>query len=107
MKSHQSISIKDLDVTDILDVDVQADIPSGLPLRKWFYSWLLDPNIPGNYQKGFDRWIGILIVVNLFALIFEHVPAVYEAYKNWFHMFDIFSVGVFTLEYALRLYLAP
>ncbi len=107
MKSHQSISIKDLDVTHILDAEVQADIPSGLPLRKWLYSWLLDPNIPGNYQKGFDRWIGILIVVNLFVLIFEHVPAIYDTYKNWFHMFDIFSVGAFTLEYALRLYLAP
>lgn len=107
MKSHQSISIKDLDVTHILDAEVQANIPSGLPLRKWLYSWLLDPNIPGNYQKGFDRWVGILIVANLFALLFEHVPAIYEAYKNWFHMFDIFSVGAFTLEYALRLYLAP
>jgi voltage-gated potassium channel len=107
MKSQQSVSIQDLDVNDIVGVEVEANIPSGLPLRKWLYSWLLDPNIPGNYQKGFDRWIGILIVVNLFALVFEHVPAIYAAYKQWFHLFDIFSVGAFTLEYVLRLYLAP
>jgi voltage-gated potassium channel Kch len=78
-----------------------------LPLRKWLYAWLLDPTIPGNYQKGVDKWIGILIVVNLFALVFEHVPAVFDLNKHWFHYFDVFSVGVFTLEYFLRLYLAP
>ncbi len=82
-------------------------IESGLPLRKWLYSWLLDPTIPGNLQKGFDRWIGILIVVNLFAMLFEHVPAVYEPNKHWFHWFDVFSVIVFTFEYGLRFYLAP
>ena len=82
-------------------------IESGLPLRKWLYSWLLDPTIPGNLQKGFDRWIGILIVVNLFSMLFEHVPAVYEPNKHWFHWFDVFSVIVFTFEYGLRFYLAP
>ena len=82
-------------------------IESGLPLRKWLYSWLLDPTIAGNLQKGFDRWIGILIVVNLFAMLFEHVPAVYEPNKHWLHWIDIFSVIVFTFEYGLRFYLAP
>ena len=107
MKSENAISIKDLDVTHILVAETEANISSDLPMRKWLHAWLLDPHIPGNLQKGFDRWIGILIVVNLFALVFEHVPAVYEANKQWFHYFDIFSVGVFTFEYLLRLYLAP
>jgi voltage-gated potassium channel Kch len=39
--------------------------------------------------------------------MFEHVPAVFEPYQIWFQIFDIFSVAVFTIEYALRLYLAP
>jgi voltage-gated potassium channel len=107
MKRENAISIKDLDVTHIVGAETEAQISSDLPMRKWLHAWLLDPNIPGNHQKGFDRWIGILIVVNLFALVFEHVPAVYEANKQWFHYFDIFSVGVFTFEYLLRLYLAP
>ena len=98
MKSEKAISIEELNVADIVDDQPEAQISSDLPLRKWLHAWLLDPNIPGNHQKGFDRWIGILIVVNLFALVFEHVPAVYEANKQWFHSFDIFSVGVFTLE---------
>lgn len=85
----------------------QTVVPAGLTFRKWLYAWLLDPTVRGNYHKDIDRWIAILIIVNLFALMFEHVPAVYEPYKRWFDLFDIFSVAVFTLEYLVRLYLAP
>lgn len=85
----------------------QVNISSDLPFRKWLYSWLLDPHIEGNYQKSIDKWIVILIVGNLFALVFEQIPAIFNAYEKWFHFFDIFSVVVFTIEYLLRFYLAP
>jgi voltage-gated potassium channel Kch len=85
----------------------EVNISSALPFRKWLYSWLLDPHIEGNYQKSFDKWIVILIVSNLFALVFEQIPAIFQAYEKWFHFFDIFSVVVFTIEYLLRFYLAP
>ena len=84
-----------------------VNISSDLPLRKWLYSWLLDPHIEGNYQKSIDKWIVILIISNLFALVFEQIPAIFNAYEKWFHFFDIFSVMVFTVEYLLRFYLAP
>ncbi|NBQ56692.1 MAG: ion transporter, partial [Verrucomicrobia bacterium] len=48
-----------------------------------------------------------LIVAIPFALLFENVPEVYEANKDLFHFFDMFSLGVFTIEYILRLYTAP
>ena len=51
--------------------------------------------------------VGWLIVANLFSMMFEHVPAVYDPHRNLFHLFDIFSVAVFTIEYAMRFYLAP
>jgi voltage-gated potassium channel Kch len=85
----------------------EVNISSDLPFRKWLYSWLLDPNIEGNYQKSIDKWIVILIVGNLFALVFEQIPAISQAYEKWFDFFDIFSVMVFTIEYLLRFYLAP
>jgi voltage-gated potassium channel Kch len=85
----------------------EVNISSDLPFRKWLYSWLLDPHIEGNYQKTIDKWIVILIVSNLFALVFEQIPAIFQAYEKWFHFFDIFSVVVFTIEYLLRFYLAP
>ena len=107
MNKKVGVALQDLSVEDILEVKTEVNISNQLPMRKWLYSWLLDPHLPGNYQKGIDKWIGILIVVNLFALVFEHVPTVYEANKHWFHYFDIFSVGVFTIEYLIRFYLAP
>lgn len=85
----------------------EVNISSDLPFRKWLYSWLLDPHIEGNYQKSIDKWIIILIVGNLFTLVFEQIPAIFNAYEKWFHFFEIFSVVVFTIEYLLRFYLAP
>jgi hypothetical protein len=96
---------KDLD--ERLLSHLSANISSDLPLRKWLHAWLLDPHIEGNHHKSVDKWIGLLIVANLFALIFEHVPAIYEPYEAFFHYFDIVSVAIFSIEYLLRLYLAP
>jgi voltage-gated potassium channel len=99
--------IKNLDIHSILGEPEEAIIDKNLPMRKWLYAWLLDPNIPGNYQKFIDKWVSVLIIANLFSLVFEHVPAIFEPYKSWFEFFDVFSVSIFTLEYALRLFLAP
>jgi voltage-gated potassium channel len=85
----------------------EANISSDLPFRQWLYAWLLDPHIEGNFHKTVDRWIGILIAANLFALVFEQIPAVFEVYQNWFHYFDVVSVAIFSIEYVVRFYLAP
>jgi voltage-gated potassium channel Kch len=107
MEERKTISIKDLNIKELLDTEVKtADISRDLPFRKWLYSWMLDPAIPGNFQGSFDKWIGILIIANLFSLIFENVPGIYEPYKPWFEFFDLFSIAVFTVEYLLRFYLA-
>ena len=84
-----------------------SSIPSDLPLRRWLYLWLLSPNQKGNHHKLIDYWISVLIVVNLVALVVEHIPAIHTPFSAWFHAFDIFSVVIFTIEYLLRLYLAP
>lgn len=78
-----------------------------LPLRAFLYRWLLDPQVRDNYQGAIDRFIALLIIANLFALVFEGVPAIFEPYKDWFHYFDVVSVVIFTIEYAMRFYLAP
>ena len=97
----------DLDAKTLMGEDVEADISPDLPFRQWMYAWLLNPDIPGNYQKSIDKWVGLLIVANLFTLVLEHVPAVFEPYKHYFHIFDLFSITVFVIEYLMRLYLAP
>jgi voltage-gated potassium channel Kch len=99
------MQINDLEAQ--LITDHEAHISSNLPFRELLYSWLLNPHIEGNYQKTIDRWIGILIVANLFALMFEQVPAIHELYSTWFHYFDVASVVIFSIEYLVRFYLAP
>ena len=107
MEDRKVISIKDLNVRELMDKEAKlADISPDLPLRKWLYSWMLDPTIPGNFQRSFDKWIGLLIIANLFSLIFETVPGIYEPYKAWFEFFDLFSIAIFTVEYLLRFYLS-
>ena len=103
----KAIRIADLDAAHLIGAQVDADISPDLPRRQWLYAWLLNPNIPGNYQKSVDKWIAILIVANLFTMVLEQVPAIFEPYKNWFHAFDVFSVVVFVIEYLTRFYLAP
>lgn len=108
MDTKKTIAIKDLNVKSLLGKETtEAQIASDLPLRKWLYSWLLDPNIEGNHHKAIEKWIGLLILANLFTLIFEQVPGVFEPNRNWFHYFDVASIAVFTIEYLVRLYLAP
>ena len=102
------IDIDELDAKTLLGLeDAGPAISHDQPFRRWLYDWTLNPNIAGNFQKSLDSWIGILIVANLFALVLEHVPALFEPNKVLFHYFDIFSIIVFVLEYALRFYLAP
>lgn len=84
-----------------------APEPEPLRFRAYVYAWLIDPHREDNHHREFERWIGLLIVANLFALMFEHVPAIYEPNAHLFHAFDVFSVAVFTFEYLLRLYVAP
>jgi len=103
----KAIQIADLDAAALLGAEVEADISPDLPRRQWLYAWLLNPNIPGNYQKSVDKWIAILIIANLFSMVLEQVPAIFEPYKNWFHAFDVFSIIVFVIEYLTRFYLAP
>ena len=92
------IDIDSVDAKALLGLeDAGPAISRDQPFRRWLYDWTLNPNIAGNFQKPLDSWIGILIVVNLFALVLEHVPALYEPYKQLFHYFDIFSITVFVL----------
>ena len=57
-------------------------------------------------SKIFDAVIVTLIVLNVGAVIAETVPAVHAKYHAWLYAFEIFTVVVFTIEYALRLWTA-
>ena len=49
----------------------------------------------------------ILILVNALAVVLETVDDLHKAYGSLFHAIEIVSVTVFTIEYILRLWIAP
>ncbi|MCK5823776.1 MAG: ion transporter [Ichthyobacteriaceae bacterium] len=55
----------------------------------------------------FDNFIIPLIVLNVLAVIAESYPHLEEKFHDFFYYFEMFSVVIFTLEYLLRIWVAP
>ena len=51
-----------------------------------------------------DRFLIGLILLNVVAFTAETVPEIEAAYGGWLRAFELFSVAVFTVEYALRIW---
>jgi voltage-gated potassium channel len=66
---------------------------------------LLHPEI-GNtkWDRAFNAFIIVLILMNVIAVMLETVPSIYEKHKNFFYYFDFVSVFIFTVEYILRVW---
>ena len=90
-----------------MEIGHDTDNRPPVTLRNFIYAWLFDQSNPNNLQREFDRWISLLIIANLISILAEHIPAIYEPHKFLFHVFDQFSLAIFTMEYALRLFVAP
>ena len=54
--------------------------------------------------RGIEIGLLILIFVNIFALMLESVPALDARYGEVFYYVEFFSIIIFTLEYALRVW---
>ena len=65
----------------------------------------LSVSIPGDrFGLFFDRFMIILILLNIFAIVLETVESLNAEYGNIFYYFEIFSVVIFTVEYTLRVW---
>jgi len=53
-----------------------------------------------------DRALLVLIVINLIAVAVESMPEFHERYARAFELIEFFSLFVFTVEYALRMWSA-
>ncbi len=66
---------------------------------------LLHPEIGmTKWDKIFNSFIIVLIIMNVTAVILETVPSIHEPYAHFFKIFDTVSVIIFTIEYLLRLW---
>jgi voltage-gated potassium channel len=55
-------------------------------------------------SKAFDAFIVGLILLNVIAMVVESVERVRVAVPAWFKTFELFSVVIFSVEYALRMW---
>jgi len=51
-----------------------------------------------------DAFLILLIVGSATAIVLESIDAIYRIYEPWFFWFEAFTVAIFTLEYALRVW---
>lgn len=58
------------------------------------------------WDKFINIFIIVLILLNVIAVMLETVPAIHEPYKKAFHIFDVVSVTIFSIEYILRVWSA-
>jgi hypothetical protein len=78
-----------------------------LRLRKRLYNLFFNVHIKNNFHHQFEHFITYMIVLNMAGLVLEHIPIIYESREHLFHLFDVISLGIFTVEYVLRFYVAP
>ena len=69
---------------------------------------LLNPATFGDQtSRLWDQFFSLLILLNVIAVTLESVEALHEKYDQIFHYFELFSILIFTVEYSLRVWVAP
>ncbi|HEY6860974.1 MAG TPA: cyclic nucleotide-gated ion channel [Pseudolabrys sp.] len=75
-------------------------------LRKRVYQVLEQGPVGDHLSRAVDRFLVLLIVVNLLAVALESMPQYQTRYAALFALVENFSLVVFTVEYGLRLWCA-
>jgi len=65
---------------------------------------VLDGAVLDSTSKVVEIFIAGLVVANVVAIILESVQSLHDQYEQLFHVFDTFSVVVFSIEYVLRVW---
>ena len=69
---------------------------------------LLNPATFGDQtSRLWDQFFSLLILLNVIAVTLESVETLHEKYDQIFHYFELFSILIFTVEYSLRVWVAP
>lgn len=79
----------------------------GSTIRRKVYALLNETPTSGRLHSQIDLILVVFIIISVFAVILETVPAIHMPLASVFTLFDDISVAVFTAEYLLRLYSSP
>ena len=73
-------------------------------LRALAYEFV-DSSQPGKpWSRWFDRFLIVLIIANVAAVVLETVEQLHIDYGAYFYTFELISVAIFTVEYVFRLW---
>ncbi len=72
--------------------------------RARVHELLEDPSDADALERGLNWFLVVLIVLNILAVVLETMASVARLYARAFDLFEAFSVVVFSLEYALRIW---
>jgi len=78
--------------------------PSSLRKSKRRIYEILEGEVVDRASRTCEIFIAGLVVANVVAIILESVHSIHVAYEAYFHVFDLVSVIVFSLEYVLRVW---
>jgi voltage-gated potassium channel len=76
-------------------------------VRHLIYEMMEHGPIGNRSSRLLSRIVVGLIIVNLTAIVLESVPELAAKYANWFDVIEYISLGTFTVELALRIWVAP
>ena len=65
---------------------------------------IMEGEVPDKYSHFVEIFIALLVVANVIGIILESVPEIHEAFLHEFHLFDMFSVAVFSVEFVMRVW---
>lgn len=65
---------------------------------------VLEGSVHDRSSRLCEIFIASVVVANVVAIILESVHSLHEEFAYEFHLFDMFSVGLFSAEYVLRVW---
>ena len=65
---------------------------------------IMEGEVPDKFSNFVEIFIALLVVANVIGIILESVPEIHDALAHEFHLFDMFSVAVFSVEFVMRVW---
>lgn len=79
----------------------------GLPLRRQLYALLYPTPTSGNLHIYTDSFLVSMILLSVLLILLESVVFMESRFHLEFELLDTFAVTIFSVEYLVRIYVAP